>query len=254
MNSCPNCGKKIEGEIAVCDCGELLRAEVTHHGQSWETETVFNSTSAVNPHRVATVSVALVIAATLLVIAWPQIRERLASTDDTTSNLSQTSDVSQGPAHSDIIPPDETELRTPAEPGSTEGVFDFSSGGTSVTLAENDTRSAGVARPNIQNTNGPVGQSGNTLEAQLLTDKGEGPPEKKTEKSKDTDCNPEITLNLVKVEPRSATPPAETQASRSTPSYFLGPRGGCYYVTAGGSKKYVDRSLCAQTTAAAGRQ
>ena len=36
-------------------------------------------------------------------------------------------------------------------------------------------------------------------------------------------------------------------------AYILGPRGGCFFVTASGSKKYVDRSLCSQTTAAAGR-
>lgn len=26
--------------------------------------------------------------------------------------------------------------------------------------------------------------------------------------------------------------------------YYTGPRGGCYYVTAGGNKVYVDRSYC----------
>lgn len=36
--------------------------------------------------------------------------------------------------------------------------------------------------------------------------------------------------------------PAKTAAAQR--KYMLGPRGGCYYVTASGSKSYVDKSLC----------
>jgi hypothetical protein len=31
--------------------------------------------------------------------------------------------------------------------------------------------------------------------------------------------------------------------------YHLGPRGGCYTITPSGNKRYVDRSLCASSTA-----
>lgn len=31
--------------------------------------------------------------------------------------------------------------------------------------------------------------------------------------------------------------------------YYTGPRGGCYTKTASGNKRYVDRSLCAPSTA-----
>jgi hypothetical protein len=33
-------------------------------------------------------------------------------------------------------------------------------------------------------------------------------------------------------------------ASPATRTYYRGPRGGCYYISSGGSKVYVDRSLC----------
>lgn len=47
-------------------------------------------------------------------------------------------------------------------------------------------------------------------------------------------------------------------ASRSTDSprssargdYILGPRGGCYYITSGGNRQYVDRSLCSSSYSA----
>lgn len=43
-----------------------------------------------------------------------------------------------------------------------------------------------------------------------------------------------------------ARPNSSTYSSGGTGSggYFRGPRGGCYYMTPGGSKQYVDRSYC----------
>lgn len=42
---------------------------------------------------------------------------------------------------------------------------------------------------------------------------------------------------------RAAAPRAHAvQGNRS--GYITGPKGGCYYITAGGSKEYVDKSLC----------
>lgn len=37
------------------------------------------------------------------------------------------------------------------------------------------------------------------------------------------------------------------QKSRLRPLFYIrGPRGGCYYITSGGNKRYVNRSLCGQ--------
>jgi len=50
----------------------------------------------------------------------------------------------------------------------------------------------------------------------------------------------------------SVTNPAPTALAAITPTpkpapsslYHLGPRGGCYTLTSGGNKRYVDRSMC----------
>lgn len=34
------------------------------------------------------------------------------------------------------------------------------------------------------------------------------------------------------------------KTSKSSRKYYLGPRGGCYYINSNGNKTYVDRSLC----------
>lgn len=68
------------------------------------------------------------------------------------------------------------------------------------------------------------------------------------------DCKPEITVALKRPDPTN--PPAQAKvAAKSTDGakiYVLGPRGGCFYVTAGGSKKYVDRGLCSAVSAISG--
>lgn len=38
--------------------------------------------------------------------------------------------------------------------------------------------------------------------------------------------------------------PRTLKSSSSSNGYIRGPRGGCYYITSGGNKKYVDRNLC----------
>ncbi|SDC80000.1 hypothetical protein SAMN04487894_10451 [Niabella drilacis] len=42
----------------------------------------------------------------------------------------------------------------------------------------------------------------------------------------------------------SSSKKGTTRKTGSGRTYQRGPRGGCYYYTAGGSKVYVDRSLC----------
>jgi hypothetical protein len=44
-----------------------------------------------------------------------------------------------------------------------------------------------------------------------------------------------------KAKPRTYS---RTVASTDSGKYHLGPRGGCYIITSGGKKRYVDRSLC----------
>ncbi|HEV7990703.1 MAG TPA: SH3 domain-containing protein [Gemmatimonadaceae bacterium] len=42
----------------------------------------------------------------------------------------------------------------------------------------------------------------------------------------------------------SAVAPAAPQPHAPSRVFFRGPRGGCYTLSAGGNKRYVDRSLC----------
>jgi endonuclease YncB( thermonuclease family) len=62
----------------------------------------------------------------------------------------------------------------------------------------------------------------------------------------DEDCKPDATMAELKVPESPAVEVKNVRASRSSKSYMAGPRGGCFYLTASGGKKYVDRSLCSQ--------
>jgi hypothetical protein len=71
------------------------------------------------------------------------------------------------------------------------------------------------------------------------------------------DCKPEANTVALK-RPDPPPPPTETKPQVKTSDnsrvFTLGPRGGCFYITAGGSKKYVDRGLCSSPAAVAARQ
>ena len=41
---------------------------------------------------------------------------------------------------------------------------------------------------------------------------------------------------------------SSNKISKTSRSYFKGPRGGCYYINSNGNKSYVDRSLCNKST------
>jgi hypothetical protein len=73
-----------------------------------------------------------------------------------------------------------------------------------------------------------------------------------------SDCKPEVTAVVLKrSEPQEQAPevkPVPRPASDSGRTFIMGPRGGCFYVTPSGGKKYVDRGLCGQTAAVGGRQ
>ncbi len=57
---------------------------------------------------------------------------------------------------------------------------------------------------------------------------------------------PKVTLPEPKVveQPRPPVIQSSNQTDSSAIKYIRGPRGGCYFLSASGSKKYVDRSIC----------
>jgi hypothetical protein len=250
MNNCPNCGKGISTGRAVCECGELLRADATQHLHPWETETVFRPAAKVKANHLATLSVILVVIASVMALAWPQLRERWNLDDQPVSKTenSKTEPVSTQSdvlTRSDLIEPDpETDSVTQ------EGVFDFTNGERTPQNAKpkNAVRSVRETATQPQT----VTVSENSYDAQLLSDKTNTDPKQTDEKSS-PDCKPETTASLKRPEP---TTESETKPQpRSTAiNYILGPRGGCFFVTAGGSKKYVDHSLCGTSNVAAARQ
>ena len=121
MNNCPNCGTKISADQPVCSCGELLRADATHHLQPWETETVFRPKAAVNWHRVAALAISAIVLTSALVMSWPQLISSWKTNDQSeTENVSQTSSQPTNPQSSDLLDPDNTN-----DAVTRQGVFDF---------------------------------------------------------------------------------------------------------------------------------
>ena len=86
MSSCPSCNRATNTEAAVCECGELLRADVTNVG-CWETETIFAAPRAVNSYRIAAVATLLVIVSTVIALSWPQLQQRLLGMSESTNDL-----------------------------------------------------------------------------------------------------------------------------------------------------------------------
>jgi len=180
---------------------------------------------------------------TILALAWPQIREKWASRSDEAPAYEQVALI-QNPTRSDIIATDDIN-----EPGAVSadqqgaGVFDFSERSPNPQMRKLVNSPAGthlsVARPIS------IDPQGNPIDAQLINDNGSALPKKDI-----PDCKPEITAELKKPEPPAADEKPVVKAADSK-GYILGPRGGCFIVTPTGSKKYVDRSLCASTAAAA---
>jgi hypothetical protein len=250
MSSCPSCNKATDPEAAVCDCGELLRADVTNVG-GWETETMFAEPRTVNNYRIAAIATILVIVSTLLAVSWPQLQQRFLGTSESTIDLS-TSNVSQNPLRSDIDPTEEPDDMITTE--SQQGAFEFSPGeqrpeiSTRASLNLSGHSTAGSQHP----TTDVVGGS-NPLDARLLADNAAAQNLKNGNAA--PDCKPEITLDLKRPDPPAAVAELKLAAkSADAKTYTLGPRGGCFYVTSSGSKKYVDHSMCGQTAVAAARQ
>ena len=70
------------------------------------------------------------------------------------------------------------------------------------------------------------------------------------------EASPAVSLTIADVPLKAPSPApvsrpqntsaAEPKSGGGSGKYTLGPRGGCYYITASGSKMYVDKSLCGQ--------
>jgi hypothetical protein len=249
MNICPSCRKPADPEAAACDCGELLRADVTNVG-GWETETIFATPRAANSNRIAAVATILVIVSTILALSWPQLQRLLGPSGST--DRDNISNVSQSPLRSDIDPTEEPDDLITT--GSQQGAFEFSPGEQRPEMpARAGLTLVGRSNAGAQHASTEVVNGTNPLDAQLLADNAAAQNSKNA--SAAPDCKPEITLDLKR--PETPTAVAETKVaakSADAKTYTLGPRGGCFYVTTSGSKKYVDHSMCGQTSVAAARQ
>jgi len=250
MNNCPSCGKGILPDRTVCECGELLRADATQHVHPWETETVFRPAPKVKGNQLASLSVVLVVIASILALAWPQLRESWNAGDQAVNNTGDSkpatiSSQSDFLTHSDLIEPDpETDSVTQ------EGVFDFTNGeGT-----PQNARSKNAVRSVRETVTQPqtVNVSDNSYDAQFLSDNPNTDP-KPTETKPSSDCKPDTTTAQKGPEPATDNE-SKPQPKSNSINYILGPRGGCFFVTPGGSKKYVDHSLCGAPNVAAARQ
>lgn len=250
MNNCPNCGKGILPDRDVCECGELLRAGATQHVHPWETETVFRPAPKVKGNYLATLSVVLVVIASVMALAWPQLRERW-NTGDQAINNAENSKAEPVSTQSDITTRSDLIERDPAMDSVTqEGVFDFTSGERTAQNArpKNALRSVPVSNNQPQ----AVTASDNSYDAQLLSDKADTDP-KQTDTKPSSDCKPDTTTALKRPETPTENE-TKPQPRSNAINYILGPRGGCFFVTSGGSKKYVDHSLCGAANVAAARQ
>jgi hypothetical protein len=250
MNNCPNCGKDILPDRPVCECGELLRADATQLVHPWETETVFRPAAKAKGNQLASLSVVLVVTVSILALAWPQLRERWNAVDQSVnkienSNAAPISTQSDFLMHSDLIEPDpETDSVTQ------EGVFDF----TNSERTPQNARPKNAVRAVCETVTQPqvVTASDNSYDAQLLSDNPDTDP-KQTEKKPSSDGKPDTPTAQKLPEPPIDNEPKPQPRSNAI-NYILGPRGGCFFVTAGGSKKYVDHSLCGAPNVAAARQ
>ena len=241
MKACPNCSKEVGAETALCECGELLRAEATHV-QAWETETVFGTRPGPARKRKFVGIIALAVGLAIVGFAWIGIRQDLTSAAPEPNAQPSTSQT-QDPTASD----QPEELTSAAS--SQAGVFVFSPGkradGPDKILRSQYVK-AGVQ------TSTPNAPSSGPLDSKL--DQASSLPATTTDNPK-PDCKPDISLKRAEPPaPPADQKPAAPKTTETSRTYILGPRGGCFFVTPGGGKKYVDRGQCSLSTTAAARQ
>jgi hypothetical protein len=241
MKACPNCGNEVGAETAVCECGELLRAEVTHV-QAWETETVFGTRPAPARKRKFAGMIALVVGLAIVGFAWIGIRQDLTSAAPEPNAQPSTSQT-QDPSASD----QPEELTSTAS--SQAGVFVFSPGNRAADPGKIVHAKYGKAGAQ---TSTPDAPSSGSLDSKL--DHASSVPATTTDKPK-PDCKPDIALKRAEPPaPPADQKPAAPKTTETSRTYILGPRGGCFFVTPGGGKKYVDRGLCSLSTTVGARQ
>jgi len=237
MVNCPKCCRHIEEKTTVCECGAILFGEVTNIAP-WETETVFRSaTVAAKRNILPVIGIVALIALGTLLAALPRLSVSVDGNETTTTDTLATSQ-SPDQTRSDLIPSDD--------------LIDQSSASPFAVLAN-----ARAARPQgpaktVRSANSPVpgneigAAAANPLDTQLLAADKDVASRKTADPA---NCEPETTSTLKKPEPAVAE--VKKTAEPAASPYILGPRGGCFLVTASGGKKYVDRALCAPTAAAA---
>ena len=245
MNICPNCGNNVSGNEAVCECGQMLWGEVTNHSNAWETETVFRpgpeaKKKILLPAAVLTISVVLIA-----ILAWPRLSADRSS-EETINNAStdQITQTTGTTSSSDLVRNENID-----SPVAQAGVFDFSTGERQAVRARILIRPTNEAGETTVKETVPA----NLPDAQVASSKSPD-TSKLANQTSSSDCKPEKTTSLKLPEPRPADSDSKPQPKQTGINYILGPRGGCFFVTAGGGKKYVDHSLCSSSTAAAARQ
>ena len=239
-HTCPNCGKPNPVATSVCGCGELLRAEATYV-QPWETETVFGKRMPLAVKQSFARMIALALALAVLIGGWAVFRQRSAAP---ISDNVETGPASSSTAESDVSASNSTDdafdLSPWAKPSNTQQRTAV------VTNGERPNRTA-VEKPQVLST------ETDPLDAQLLETKPDPAAANKDKPAKpDPDCKPEVTLKRPDLP--AQLPETKAEANTNGKTYILGPRGGCFFVTPAGSKKYVDHSMCPQSNTAAARQ
>jgi TonB family protein len=179
MNFCPNCRENLGANLAVCVCNQLVGGDVTQ-ANLLKTQAVIIPRAlrqTVNPHRIAVVSVVLTVAATILVAAWPQIRETLPSVEGPAARF-RNSSFTQNPTRSDIVPDEDiTKSESVLIAGSRQGIFDLSAniGQKLNTYLDPDKTDL----PNVQQpveSEAPRSASLNAYDAQLLSEQTQTEP------------------------------------------------------------------------------
>ena len=262
MPTCPNCGKELDPKGPLCGCSVVFNGAVTNV-QGWETETVFRTarpSAARKPlRRNATIGIgfAILLIGAAIALAWPRYLASpgpSAVSDETekAAAISEPDGVRSG-----LVPADD--LIPAGDPVPEQGeVFVFSPGGQTSTPVSQRISSSGTAATAASAipSASVVTTEGDPLNAHLLSDQAGLTADKKTDPSAgELPCKPDTKAVLKITEPESPAPPTQSPARTAyVGDYNLGPRGGCYLVTPSGGKKYVDRSLCTRSNAAAARQ
>ena len=240
MNYCPNCGNKISKGQPVCQCGDLLRADATHHANSWETETVFRPARKPAQRFVLPLVFALIIVTSVFLLAWPQLNGNRRSGDVESTSPDQS--TSQSETSSDLVDSDSVNGDV-----TRAGVFEFSH--SERTSETGKSKAFHKMESNIAAVTSA--ETASITSSQIAIDTS---APVKTDEKPLADCKPEIKASIKATDQAATLIEDKPQSKTKATNYILGPRGGCFFVTDGGSKKYVDHSLCGNSATAAARQ